>query len=221
MIRIMFIDEEQGTHELFEEYVYRSSLADEIELIAVFPESTIDDMLEKILKSDVDAVVSDFMLNEIKEDIKYVIKYNGVDLVESILEIKKGFPCFVMTSYDTDAIDASEDVNKVYAKEILHGDDTPKGNDPFLIRLKSQCDKYKKKISDAQEELKLLIQTSSERKLVLTEEERLIELDSFLERSIDARNPIPNELKSTSNQIRLTSLLSKVDEFIEEVTKND
>ncbi|WP_352258947.1 hypothetical protein [Psychrobacter sp. TB55-MNA-CIBAN-0194] len=217
----MFIDEEKATHELFEEYVYNSSLADEIKLIPVFPESKLDDMCEKILKSDIDAVVSDFMLNEIKEDIVYAIEYNGVDLVESILEIKKGFPCFVMTSYDTDAIDASEDVNKVYAKEILYGDDTAKGNDPFLIRLKSQCDKYRKKISEAQEELTSLIENSNERKLSIKEEERLIELDDFLEESIDARNPIPHELKKISNQDNLVKLLSKVDEFIEEFKKND
>lgn len=125
-----------------------------------------------------------------------------------------------MTSYDTDAIHASEDVNKVYDKEILHSD-ASKGNDPFLIRLKSQYDKYHMRIINAQKELESLVKNSNERKLTIKEEERLIELDNFLEKSIDARNPVPIELKKVSNQENLIKLLSKVDKFIEEVKQND
>lgn len=221
MIKIIFIDEEKGSHDLFAEYVYDSSMSDEIELITAFPESKLDDMIEEIFKSNIDVVISDFKLNEIKEDIDYVIEYDGVELIEAILEIKKGFPCFVMTSYDTDAIYASDDVNKVYDKEILYGHDVAQTNDPFLFRLKSQCDKYHRKIAAAQEELQLLIEISNKRKLVLREEEQLIKLDDFLESTIDARNPIPDELKRTSNQDSLVELLSKVDKFIEEVKQND
>lgn len=220
MIKIMFIDEEQETHEQFREYVYHSSMSNEINLVTDFPESELSDMIEKIFKSNVDVVISDFKLNEIKEDIEYVVKYDGVDLIESILDIKQGFPCFVMTSYDTDAIHASEDVNKVYDKEILHSD-ASKGNDPFLLRLKSQYDKYHMRITESQKELELLVKNSNERKLTIQEEERLIELDNFLEKSIDARNPVPTELKKVSNQENLIKLLSKVDSFIEEVKRND
>lgn len=220
MIKIMFIDEEKETHEQFEEYVYHSSMYNEIILLTEFPESELEDMLEKIFKSNVDVVISDFKLNDIKEDIEYTVKYDGVRLIESILEIKQGFPCFVMTSYDTDAIHVSEDVNKVYDKEILHSD-ASKGSDPFLIRLRSQYDKYRMRITNAQKELESLVKDSNERKLTIQEEEQLIELDNFLEKSIDARNPVPNTLKKTSNQENLIKLLSKVDEFIEEVRQND
>lgn len=221
MIRIIFIDEEKETHELFNEYVHYCTMSSEIELITTFPESKLEHMLEKIFKFDVDVVISDFKLNDMKEDIDYAVEYDGVELIESILNIKKGFPCFVMTSYDTDAIHASEDVNKVYDKEVLNGSITTQGDDPFLLRLKSQCDKYRKKIADAQEELQFLIEDSNKRKLTLKEEERLIELDDFLESSIDARNPVPDELKKISNQDNLVKLLSRVDDFIKEVEKND
>ena len=140
-------------------------------------------MLEKIFKFDVDVVISDFKLNDMKEDIDYAVEYDGVELIYSILNIKKRISLFRYDFYDTDAIHASEDVNKVYDKEVLNGSNH-QGDDPFLLRLKSQCDKYRKKIADAQEELQFLIEDSNKRKLTLKEEEQLKELDDFLESSI-------------------------------------
>ena len=50
----------------------------------------------------------------------------------------------------------------------------------------------------------------------LTEEdvEHIVELDSFLEKTIDTTGAIPDEMKHLSNMDRLNSLIDKVDQLI-------
>ena len=48
----------------------------------------------------------------------------------------------------------------------------------------------------------------------MKDEGRIIELDSFLEQTIDASAAIPDEMKHLSNMDRLNSLIGKVDQLI-------
>ena len=49
------------------------------------------------------------------------------------------------------------------------------------------------------------------------DEERIIELDSFLEKSLDSYGSIPEQLKKLSNLDRLNTLISKVDELLKKI----
>ena len=46
------------------------------------------------------------------------------------------------------------------------------------------------------------------------DEERIIKLDSFLEKSLDSYDSIPDELKELSNLERLNTLIGKVDDLL-------
>lgn len=48
----------------------------------------------------------------------------------------------------------------------------------------------------------------------MKDEGRIIELDSFLEKTMDATGVIPDEMKHLSNMERLNSLIDKVDQLI-------
>lgn len=222
MYKIIFIDEQKTDIDDFKDYVDETKSNEKFEVIGEFPQEELDEMVQVIFKHNPDAIVTDFMLNEMKEDIKYNVPYNGVQLVQEILSIRESFPCFVMTSFDDNAIKASDDVNLVYIKNILHGSEkAAKVKANFLQRVESQILHYKTKIAKAEKELNRLLELRNSNKANIEDEESIIRLDHFLERSIDKQNAIPEEYKSLSNTKRLTEIISKVDELLKKVDKKD
>jgi DNA-binding NarL/FixJ family response regulator len=221
MYKILFIDEQKEAQDDFLDYVDFSTASD-IKAKVMFPFNNIDETIDAILSENPDAIISDFELNELKTDIKYTVPYNGVELVTKFLSIKHGFPCFIMTAFDNKAVHSSEDVNIVYVKNILHkqSNQEEKATITFLDRVKEQIRHYRTKISDAETELMQLIELRKIGKATFEDETRLIELDTFLESTIDNRALIPSEYKESSNQKRLSDLLGSVNELVKKLEEN-
>lgn len=55
----------------------------------------------------------------------------------------------------------------------------------------------------------------------INDEKRLIELDHFLENSIDKRCSIPEEFKTLSNSDKLSDLISAVDKLLDEIREDE
>jgi hypothetical protein len=178
--------------------------------------ATVDEMLQRIEELSPDAVVTDFRLNEIRIDIHYNVKYNGIDLINAIREQREGFPCFVITSFDDEAVNGSDDVNMVYIKDILRPA-ADKAKVTFAERITRQVDKYRSRIGNARQELSVLIEKRYNGNANICDEERIIELDSFLEKSLDSYDSIPEQLKKLSNLDRLNTLINKVDNLLKKM----
>ena len=165
-----------------------------------------------------DAIVTDFKLNDIKIDIKYTVKYNGIELIKSIRGQMDDFPCFVVTSFDDDAVNDTDDVNLVYIKDVLK---TKKDNDKakvtFAERIISQIDKYQSKIGNAKKELMTLLDKRKAGNATAPDEEKIIELDTFLEKTYDNTFVVPKEMKKMSNLDRLNTLINQVDELLKKL----
>ena len=212
--RLLFLDEELEFHDHFKDYVDYQEDPD-IEVLVEFPKSSLQEMLDSIFDMSVDAVISDYRLNEFKIDIDYNVPYDGIELLEKIQEIRKDFPCFIMTAFDANAVDNSQDVNMVYDKGVLLDPTVEDGkNVRFIKKVLKQIDHYKRKLDNAEKELCDLIEKRSKQDASIEDEKRLIELDNLLENSIDRRGEIPNEFKELSNQNRLSELIKKADEII-------
>ena len=209
--KIMFIDEESTQHDEFENHFEK--YWPEANVRCIFPSSTLNEMLEEIEQWQPNAIVVDFQLNDKKTDIKYNVCYNGVELLKEIQLQKWDFPCFVITSYDDEAVADSNDVNFVYIKKNLHFS-SDCGKVPFAQRVKSQIDKYLARIENAKAELSVLLEKRKSGKANVKDEEHIVELDSFLEKTIDTTGAIPDEMKHLSNMDRLNSLIDKVDQLI-------
>jgi hypothetical protein len=223
MYKILFIDEEKEVFEYFEDYVEISPLKSDFEIITQLPIENIDEMIELIIKVNPDAIITDFVLNEIKNDITYNVPYTGSDLVKKLLSIRQDFPCFILTSFDDQAIVQNDDVNIVYVKNILHreiNDDT-KARASFLERVKNQINHYKTNVGNAEKRLLYLIEQRKQGKTDISEESEMIELDSFLESTIDRQSTMPNEFKTLSNNDRLAEILSKVDNLLKKIEEKD
>ena len=209
--RILFIDEEVSQQELFMDYF--ESVYDDFIPKCMLPSATLEEMLEKINDYHPDAVITDFQLNDIKTDINYNVPYTGTELINAIRKEREGFPCFVITSFDDDAVNDTDDVNLVYIKSILSpGDGNTQAK--FATRVTNQIDKYKARIDNSMRELSSLIAKRDIGNADVREEERIIELDSFLEKSYGAYDSIPANLKQLSNLKRLNILIDKVDNLL-------
>lgn len=51
----------------------------------------------------------------------------------------------------------------------------------------------------------------------LHEEQQIVDLDDFLERSLDNYQALPQEMKSLSNIKKMSSIIDKVDELLKKI----
>ncbi|MEI6949660.1 hypothetical protein V9K67_20905 [Paraflavisolibacter sp. H34] len=217
MYKLLFIDEEQDTLEDFADYVDEFPSKVSVKPFTKLPLESMEEMIDYIIKLAPDALITDFRLNEMKGDIKYNVPYNGVDLVREYQSIRDYFPCFVLTALDDEAISQSDDVNIVYIKNILYNKEEGNAKAKFLDRVISQIEHYKSRIENAKAELLALIKIRESGQADIGVEKRIIDLDDFLEKSVDAKNSIPAELKLLSNSDRLNTILNKVDELLKKI----
>lgn len=220
MYRILFVDEQQEDIDSFKDYVEGKDLEGVFEVLSLFPLSDLNQMVEEVLNMHIDAIITDFRLNEYKEDIDYNVPYDGAHLVSKIISEREDFPCFVLTSFDDEAIGQSEDVNIVYIKGILHGlEEETKARATFLDRMKNQIIHYRSKIEKAENDLLTLLEKSRISKLDSAEEEELLRLDSLIEKSLNRKHSLPTTVKRFGESASLSELLKAVDELKKKLEK--
>lgn len=208
--KILFIDEEKRQQDEFADFM--DHYQDRVELICHYPRATLVETIAMIDELHPDAIVSDFKLNEIKDDIKYNVSFDGSELMDAYLDERPGFPCFVLTSFDDQAIYRSHDLNIVYLKRDLH----PSKDDKitFADRIIQKIVSYQAEISNAQERLNVLMELRRNNQATSRDEQELIELDSFLERSLGKKTQVPAGMKDLSNMNRLNELIGKADAIL-------
>lgn len=212
--KVIFVDEEQEQQELFQDYM--EAVAEQIDVACIFPKAEIEEMLQEIDEQHPDAIVTDYLLNDIKENVKYNISYTGVDLVRQYRAMRPNFPCFIITSFDNDAVSETDDVNLIYVKNILNNKEEGV-KVYFYDKIREQISKYQKSIESAKNELQSLLTKKENGDIDPTQEQRIIELDDFLEKSLDNYDALPSEIKKISSLDKLTSMIVKVDELLEKI----
>jgi hypothetical protein len=204
--KIAYIDEDQSDIRRFQRFSYNF-----FEVVPIIPKDSIEETCNDIIESHVDAIVSDF---EFAEQIS-TVHYDGTDLVSLFLKKREGFPVFILTSYEDDAISKGEDVNIIYEKKEMDE------GEQFLERVKAQIEKYKHKLETNEKRLLELISESKKRKLDALEREELAELDSKIEKALDKESRISNILREDKEASELSELLKKVDELAKSLGKKD
>lgn len=204
--KIAYIDEDQSDTRRFQRFSYNF-----FEVVPIIPKDSIEDTCNEILENHVDAIVSDF---DFAEQLS-TVHYDGTDLVSLFLKKREGFPVFILTSYEDDAISKGEDVNIIYEKKEMDE------GEQFLERVKAQIEKYKHKLETDEKRLLELIAESKKRKLDALEREELAELDSKIEKSLDKESRISNILREDKEASELSELLKKVDELAKSLGKKD
>jgi hypothetical protein len=209
--KIIYVDEQKKDIRDFQR-----RFSNDFEVIGQLPTKELSELIEIIFDSGAEAVVTDFNLAEYRTDVKYPVPYDGVNVVETLLEIREGFPCFILTSFDADAIQESEDVNLIYPKDALN---QRIGKTTLQEKVLVQIQHYNARLKQASKEFDEIMEQSRSRNLTEKEEVRLQELDTFLEKSLNAKQALPKSSKQGTAIKRLGELLRSTDELLQELRK--
>jgi len=204
MYKLLYLDEESA-----ERHKFQRVFQDDFEIDASEPYSSVDECVDHAITENYDAVVTDFRLNE-----HSAVNFRGTDVVSRLLEVRIGFPVIILTGYpngdgDDVAIDHVTDANIVYDKLCL--DDTKQKS---LLKdvISTNIKIYKDRINKASQRLSELVGME---RLSPKDESELLELDSFLERSMDAESAIPNSIKAQFIEHKFDEIISLGREILE------
>tara|TARA_R110000824_G_C15231122_1_gene678569 strand:+ start:7513 stop:8190 length:678 start_codon:yes stop_codon:yes gene_type:complete len=181
---IVYVDEDEDAREDFYIDAKKSGMFGDVVILS--PEPLISDMLDLLLNMNFDALVSDFRLSDASP-----VEYSGTDLVDAFLAIRSDFPCFIRTSYDNDALHASNDVNRVYSKGTKAGEQVERS---LLERISLQIERHRKHMLEWCEELDDILKIDRA-KLSALQIERIVELDGKIEAHLGADVPVAVEAK--------------------------
>lgn len=202
MYKLIYVDEQPE-----ERRAFSRAYDEDFELTTHHPQDNIDDCLDYIINEHFDGVVTDFKLNEHDN-----IHYTGTELIDKLLEIREGFPVFILTGYpngDGDpAIDHVTDVNIIYNKDELT---TEKPKTLLKDKILKNIKNYKLRITESSERLNELIEKNG---LTLKEESELLKLDGFIERALDKETALPDSIKREFINRRFDDLISLGNEIL-------
>ena len=212
--RIVYIDEKQEDIESFQR-----KFESDFEVEVFLPKANLIEFVEILLKANYDAIVTDHKLSEYREEGCEAVSYDGVELVKELRKYRKDFPCFILTSYDDDAIAEADDVNSVYPKGYIEGHDTQHGKTSLQERIRCQIEHYQSKVENAKKRLAELLGKHENDKLSIDEENELLKLDSYLESNICHWCSIPKEKKDNIAMNKVAELLNTTRDLLDELKK--
>ncbi|MEG2013401.1 MAG: hypothetical protein RR063_09395 [Anaerovoracaceae bacterium] len=171
----------------------------------VLADST-DDMVERVIEERLDAAIIDYKLSS-----QQSISYTGVSLAKELHLRLWEFPIFVLTTYQDDLFD-----RELFDSYLVFAFDRYIEDDQERIELNSklieQIKKYRIEMANRKRELETLLPHAGESSSI---DERILELDSQLEKSFDGRDAIPLPVKRDFTAERINELISKIDLLIE------
>lgn len=178
----------------------------ELEPFKIPLEKTVEKMVDAVCNLKPHALVVDFKLSSQKN-----ISYSGIEIAQAIDKKLRGFPLFMLTSYQDDLyVQECFDVYQVFDFERYINDE--KERVEINSKIIEQIKKYNATLQMWQEELKQLI---SEVGKTAEIDERIIELDSLLENSIDGNSALTPKIKRELGAAnRIQELIEKIDILI-------
>lgn len=211
--KIAYIDEDKGWINTF----YQTFKNDfEILRIEVNPESSVQSILSQLLTSDLNAIVTDYLLEENAE-----VPFNGNKIVEEIKKIKPHFPIVMLTSFPTQAIGHTDDVHIIYNKNILsvENDREKEELDIFKSKIQSNISNYYKKIDDTNLRIEQLVEKRNDDGLEIFEEEELTKLYILFDELNPDGKDLPANLIHRDSISKLNEFVNETREILEELKK--
>jgi DNA-binding NarL/FixJ family response regulator len=202
--RLIYIDEDADDIVYFQQFVDGHF---NLEVIHIENDTLLEEVVDEIMDTPPDAVITDFMLNE-----KARVAFNGQALIDSLQERNKHLPCFLLTSHPPDALEATHDARIVQSKAVMMGENDELGR-LFRSQIAKIITDHKIKLSKAEEELELLVGMPAEHRTAQNRE-RIIQLDRYIEEHGIGAKALPDEIKDEKSIELLTKLVSRVDELL-------
>lgn len=175
--KILFISEEKENFNYFLDFIEEEILSKKMEVITVLPLPTLEKMIEYINNINPDAVVTEYMLNDIKIDVNYNVPYDGNSLRINFLSIREFFPFLILDDFN---YLVEEEIKFRYMNNILHSNKKDvKLN--FITEVLETIDSYKTEMDMHKKYFQFLME-KKEKRVTEKELENIIYLKSLLER---------------------------------------
>jgi hypothetical protein len=166
-----------------------------------------NDITEYITNEKIDALLIDYNLTSYE-----TVPYTGVQLARYIQEKFMGFPLFILTSYEDELYEQEVfDVYQIFDFERYLSE--PQERIELHYKLIQQVAKYRKQLELWKKEIENLIPKKGQSAAI---DNRILELDTKLEKSIDGHAAIPDEIKKNLRSNKLDELIGKIDLLLKE-----
>lgn len=177
------------------------------EVVEIELTTEMEDITSQILEKNLDAVLIDYNLKSYA-----TISYTGVQLAKYIQEKFFEFPLFILTAYE-DELYEQEIFNAYQVFDFERYLSEPKERIELHYKLIEQVTKHKKQIEQWKDEIRGLLPEKGKNVEV---DNKILELDTKLEKSIDGFSAIPNEVKHTLKSNKIDELIEKIDLLLKE-----
>lgn len=208
--RLAYIDEQEASLSNFYSHFNNDY---ELVMIKVDANSTIESLLKECFDNEVDAIVTDYKLEE-----EGNVNFNGDKLFDAIKTRYSHFPVIMLTSWEPDAIDHMENVHLIYNKDILDG----KNSEEFTIfksKINSTIKNYYKKIEDTNSRISELVDKRNISNLEISEEEELTKLYILYDELNPDGKEIPANLIQKESITQLNDFVTEAKGILEELKK--
>ncbi|WP_312106220.1 hypothetical protein [Lachnoclostridium sp.] len=167
----------------------------------------IDEMIDFIRENKIDCVLVDYNLSSFAN-----INFTGVQFAKHLESALLDFPVFILTAYE-DELYEQEIFNAYqvfdFARYLSQKDERIELN----YKIIEQVLKYYKQIENWKEELKKILPAAGRSSEI---DDRILYLDTMLEKSINAEKALPDRIKRELQVNRVDELMKKIDKLIQE-----
>lgn len=211
--KIAYIDEDKGWINTFY-HTFKNDF--EIFRMEVNQESSVESILLDIQINNLDAVVTDYLLEENAE-----VPFNGNKIVEALKNKRPHFPIIMLTSFPTQAIGHTDDVHIIYTKDILtiENDKDQEELDVFKNKILANISNYYKKINETNLKIEQLIEKRNSSSLDIKEEEELSKLYILFDELNPDGKDLPANLINRDSITKLNEFVNETKEILEELKK--
>jgi hypothetical protein len=166
-----------------------------------------NDITEFIINEKIDALLIDYNFTSYA-----IVPYTGVELACYIQERFMEFPLFILTSYEDELYEKEVfDVYQIFDFERYLSE--PQERIELHYKLLQQVVKYHKQLELWKKEIESLLPQKGKSAAI---DNRILELDTKLEKSIDGHAAIPDEIKTDLRSNKLDELIGKIDLLLKE-----
>lgn len=211
--RIAYIDEDKGWINTFY-HTFKNEF--EIERVLIDSLSSVDTILKDLLSAGVNAVITDYLLEENAD-----VSFNGNKIVEELKLLRPHFPVVMLTSFTSQAINHSDDVHIIYSKDILtvENENDEEELDVFRKKLSSNISNYHKKIENTNKDIEKLVEKRNKKGLSVLEEEKLTKLFILFDELNPDGKEIPANLIDRNSISKLNEFVNETKEVLKELKK--
>ena len=203
MYKVLYIDDEI---EHVEDFIEDNE--NEFEIVTLALKDDFDDMIVEIYEIIKEEKVDILILDHFLKQTNPRINYSGGTLAVEVLNKWTGYPVFLLTAKEDAAFEHEVDPLHIISKELYQ---TKADNKSINRRINQYVQLYRSRIKSSEERL---IELSKIENKSLKEEQEELNLNEFMEKTLDGTNSMPSKLYDKDEVDKLDRLIDLAERIL-------